>query len=322
MNLYIDKENLHSLMDQDSNSFFEICFNTIKNQLDVFMNFSKEDVVNDHKLLSFFQLMTSGVGNTKKEFLGIDIKPKRPLKSNTTNEFNKHELSAIYLISDESYDKLKNTGSVIIGKVGEELDVFKQLFFVNDGNNEYFKELRIGENEFSKWEDLQPYTTPITEIIIVDPYIIKKPGSSDNIIDVNLINWIDILCDKTTTKVNIVIVFNPSHASYELSDVKSRITKKIKNKLGKSPNVTFIKTYREHDRSIITNYLRITGNTFTYWNETGHKITNGKEIFIRSLACRTFYNNSYEVINDIQNIIDEHPENIIGDKVSNYLNFN
>ena len=103
--------------------------------------------------------------------------------------------------------------------------------------------------------------------------------------------------------------------------LKGNQKRKIKNKLGKSPNVTFIKTYREHDRSIITNYLRITGNTFTYWNETGHKITNGKEIFIRSLACRTFYNNSYEVINDIQNIIDEHPENTIGDKVSNYLNF-
>jgi hypothetical protein len=79
-------------------------------------------------------------------------------------------------------------------------------------------------------------------------------------------------------------------------------------------------SHKEHDRTVITNYLRITGNTFNYWNERKQKINKGKEITIKSLAKKEIYDNALKAYEDVQTIINESPE-IAGDKISNFLQF-
>ena len=322
MQLYIDKENLQSFINSSKDPLYADCTKTMQRQLDISFNFSKEELKTDEFLLKWFSVLTEGVNDTKKEFNEVKF-PDRPLKSNSYNSFDINQLSAIYLINDERISALKDIGAILIGDIGEEIDVLKQLFLYQ---NDYIfdRELRIGSLEFSKWEHLEPFITPLTEIVVIDPYILKNSERENTTIDENLIKWLNILCGKAKNKVNISIVYSTANLSYSLEEVKKKIIQKLFETLGdKKPNLTFISTFKEHDRSIITNYLRISGNTFNYWNERGQQITKGKEVTIKCLARKEYHLNMLEAIKDVQSIIDgsNNSEAIIGDKKSNFLIF-
>lgn len=322
MDLYFDKENLESLMMNHSHELFNDILKVIKNQLNVYLNFGKDDVISSEALIAFYKLSTSGVGTSSMKFLDDEIFPPRPLKSNSANTFNTSQRSSIFLINDDDNEKLKSAGSILMGGVGEEIEVFRQIFLFLD-DYLFDRELRIGSPEFNSWDCLKPYITPLTDIIVIDPFIFKNSEPEPETIDVNLIKWLCCLCEKARTKVNIVIVHNPNEKSYELIDIKHRIVDSLGSVLGKKPLVTFIGSYREHDRTIITNYMRITGNTFTYWSVSGRKITKGKEVVLKSLARRQYHDNALNAIHDIQNILDDvsGDGSIFGDKSSNFLHF-
>ena len=82
----------------------------------------------------------------------------------------------------------------------------------------------------------------------------------------------------------------------------------------------------EHDRTIITNYKRIySGDTFSFFNKQGDRITKGKEIGYSSFGNAENHKLGREVFNDLQKQIDSlkanNPDYIIGDKECNYLTF-
>lgn len=322
MDLYLDKENLESLMMKNSHDLFNDILKLIKNQLGVYLNFRKEDAINNEALIAFFKLSTAGTGATTMTFLNDNVFPARPLKSNSANAFDKGQIFSILLVNDDDNSKLKNTGSILIGSVGEEIEIFRQIFLFLD-DYLFDRELRIGSLEFNSWDCLIPYATPLTDIIIIDPYIFKNGEPEPETIDVNLVKWLCCLCEKVRTKVNIVIVYNPSQVNYELEQIKKKIVVALEAVLGKKPLVTFISTYKEHDRTIITNYIRITGNSFTYWSVSGRKITKGKEVVIKSLARREYHTNALEAISDVQKILDDNSDgsSVFGDKISNILSF-
>ena len=322
MDLYIDKENVLSLIKNQDNKLYPDSLKTMQKQLNVNFNFSKETIASDEYLMAWFKFFTSGVGENNKQVFSEEKFPVRPLKSNTANTFNTKQLSSIYLLEDPDISKLINAGSILIGTIGDEFDIFNQIFLLQ---NDYLfeRELRIGEAEFSCWDDLQKFTTPLTDIIIIDPFILKNGEVNINTIDVNLIYWLGIISSKSNIKINIVIVLNPYEMNYDIADIRTKIITRIESVIGKKPQVTFIKTVKEHDRSIITNYVRITGNTFTYWNDAGNKITKGKEISVKSLAKIEFHNNSLKALADVQSIIDFALVNngVEGDRICNFLNF-
>lgn len=322
MNLYIDKANLESLMSCKDHHLYNDILKLIRNQLSVYFNFSTKDIVDSSALNSFFLLSTSGVGLGSMSFQEKSPFPPRPLKSTSTNDFTKEQLTSLILVEDINLDKLKNAGTVAIGGVGEEIEVFRNVFLKLD-DYLFDRELRIGSTEFTSWDDITPYATPLTDILVIDPYIFKNSEPEHETIDVNLIKWLCCLCEKTKTKVKIVIVYNPSHVSYDLEKVREKIIFTLQNKLDKRPYVTFVSTFKEHDRTIITNYLRFKGNTFNYWNVAGKKITNGKEITIQSFGRREYLENGRKAIADVQGILDtvNSGASIIGDKTSNFLNF-
>ena len=322
MDLYIDKENVLSLIKNQDNRLYSDSLKTMQKQLNVNFNFTKETIASDEFLMAWFKFFTSGIGKNNKQSFSSEKFPVRPLRSNTSNTFDTKQLSSIYLLDDSDITKLINAGSILIGAVGDEFRIFNQLFLLQD-DYLFERELRIGEAEFSCWEDLEKFATPLTDIIIIDPYILKNGEININTIDINIIHWLGIICSKSNTKIKIVVVLNPNEMSYNIADIRIKITNRIIGVIGKKPQVTFIKTVKEHDRSIITNYIRITGNTFTYWNDAGVKITKGKEISVKSFAKIEFQGNALKALEDVQNIIEFALKNdgVEGDKKSNFLNF-
>ncbi len=327
MDIYIDKANLLSFIKSKDNPLFEDCNKLLKKQLNVFFNFPKEELKSSKLLMQWVTTLSQGCNpDTVIEF---DYKePKRPLKSNSSIGFCEKKLSAVYLLEDEETAKFKNSGCVIVGEVGEEIEVFNKLFV---GQNDYGfeKKLRINGPAFKNWTDLELYALPLTDIIIVDPYI----ASDASLFSSNLVMVLKTLALKSNSKVNVVIYTNRAQCvSYD--QISPVVRKAIKEVTGVKPKFTLV-TYRdqrgqdskaEHDRTVLMNYYRIySGDTLNYYDSTGNMITKGRELSFSSLASYDNFNLSRELIRDLQKHIDFFKVNdngIEGDKVSNFLNFN
>lgn len=324
MDIYIDKENLLSLINFKAENLYNDCIKTLKKQLNVFFNFPKEELKADEKLMSWYTDFSQGVGENNTFVFGTNFLP-RPLKSNSHKSFNSHQLSSVYLINDEKTDLFKASGTILIGKPGEEIEILNSLFLYQ---NDYLfdKKWKIGAANFEKWSDLANYSLPSTDIIIVDPFVC----SDHTLLEHNLLPFLSCIASKVKTKINIVIYTNnDSSLKYEYL---SPIIRKTVNALsGANPNFTLIKytdkrgvpSKAEHDRTIFTNYIRIySGDTINYFGNIG-KLTKGREIHYSSLARDENYQLAFELINDLQNNIDFLNKNggVEGDKISGYLTF-
>jgi hypothetical protein len=326
MNLYIDKENLLSLIENSSHDLYTDCIKTIKNQLDVFFNFSKSEVKENEGLMAFLKLCSTGVANSKMEFLDNEKFPQRPLKSNTYSTFTKEQLSAIYLINDEKLLPLKEKGAVLVGAPGEEFEIFNQVFFFQS-DYKFEKKLKIGGDEFSCWNDLQKYTSAVSDIIFIDQYILSDTAAIEN----NFIPFLKILTTKSKCKLNIVLYVNYDNINISYNEISSKTRTAVESITGVKPNFTIVKvrdkrgleSYSEHDRTVITNYTRIySGDSFNYFKSNGSKITKGREIQFSSFGDNENHSLALDLIKDIQSNINKLPkEQIEGDQKSNYLTF-
>lgn len=324
MDIYIDKANLISFVQSKHNPLFWDCNNLLKKQLNVYFNFPKEFLKESQLLMQWITTLSQGA-NPETEIKFNYKEPKRPLKSNSSNDFCINKLSSVYLLEDDETLKFKNTGCVLVGEVGEEIEILNRLFFYQ---NDYLfeRKWRINGGDFKTWNDLIPYSMPLTDIIIVDPFILKNKDTDTDTVDLNLIEFLKVLCDKSFTKVNIVIVTNPRNSDHTLQIISDKVKKSLNSVLGKSPRFTLINTSQEHDRGVLTNYSRIySGDTFNFWNNKRQKITKGREISYSSLAKIENHKLANQMIVDIQNTInfleENNPAYIQGDKSSNFLNF-
>lgn len=327
MDIYIDKQNLVSFVKSKENLLFQDCNKLLKKQLNVYFNFSKDELKESELLLNWVTTLSQGVG--EHTFIKFDVKePKRPLKSNSSNDFCENKLSSVFLLEDDETKKFKNSGSVLVGEVGEEIEILKKLF-INQNDYLFERKLRINGEGFKSWSDLENYSLPLTDIVIVDPYI----TSDASLFSSNLEVLLKTLVVKSNSKVNIVIYTNKDN-SIPYDEISKVVRAAVKKNTNVGPKFTLV-TYKdirgqdskaEHDRTILMNYSRIySGDTLNYFDSTGKVITKGRELSFSSLANYENFNLSRELIKDLQKNIDffkKNNSNIEGDKVSNFLNFN
>ena len=132
MYLFIDKENLVSLIKQKKHPLHDDAIKTMKKQLTLFFNFSKKSIKGDEIIMPLFQLLTDGAGDASNlTFLDEYIIPNRPIEKSCMDTFSENKFSAVYLIDDAEVDQLKNQGAVLVGAIGEEMDIFNKLFLKN-----------------------------------------------------------------------------------------------------------------------------------------------------------------------------------------------
>ena len=171
-----------------------------------------------------------------------------------------------------------------------------------------------------------PFSLPLTDIIVVDPYILKNKDTDTDTVDINLIGYLETLSSVINTKTNIVVFTNPNNIDVDYPALLPKVRAILNKSTNVQPNFTLVKTNKEHDRTILTNYKRIkSGDTFNFFNKQGKRITKGKEIEYSSLANADNHKLAIEVYNDLQEHIDflkvNNPDYIIGDKECNFLTF-
>ena len=311
MKLYIDKENLLSFIKSNTNDLFDDCSRLIKRELDVQFNFSREDSRSNEYLQAWFAHFGEGIIG-KQSFVPDDTReiiPPRPLKSNFLNMTSKDGLKSIYLLNDNHMcDVVKNKSCIMIGKIGEEIEVLSSLI-LDDSEK--------ATHEIMSWDDYCP-TLPLTDIILCDNHYFKHK----DIYEKNNNELIRCLASIPNGSPINVIIFTKTgeiDKSIDLNQEQKTLKTIVKKESGSNKStVTIVVSYATHDRNLITNYYRIKTGSCVHlkYNHIKKDVTTE----IKSHANRNNEKISKKLIKAFQGIINENPV-CYGDKVSNFITF-
>jgi len=140
------------------------------------------------------------------------------------------------------------------------------------------------DDGFMSWSKLGDYLTPFTDAVFIDNYIFNDPS----LIPSNLEQILVELDRATPVKYNLTILtfhgadnkVNGQQSYDVLKEIKQRNSLKCNIELVLAPRML-----KEHDRQIITNYIRVkSGDSFNYFNSRGEIVTRGTEISFGSLV--------------------------------------
>ena len=328
MDLYIDYANLKSFVDSRHEDDFDDCQRMMKRQLHIIYNMDKAVLKSDPVLSQWVLTKGSGRGCSEEtDTFFTDCFPMRPVKSNMPNEWNRKQLSSVYLIDDADSPRLKNRGTVLLGEVGEELSVLTRLFCGKDYEYHHLYDL---QKNFDSWEQLtiDHQLLPCTDIVINDRYLFKNEAS---LVKYNLNGILKVLVENVRNKLNVVLfTVNKAIVEFDIDEAKKIIKNSIENVTGVKPNITFVTSNDlsliPHDRFIITNYRLIrSGDSFVYFDTNGNKITNGGSLDVDSLANYETYVFVESLLEKLQRsyatINERNSKMIFGRKVSKFILF-
>ena len=310
MKLYIDQDNVISLMEsKDQPDFFD-CANLIRKHLDVQYNFPKDNLKTNSLLMAWFSKYGQGVtGNHSFTSNELDIFPERPLKSNFYNSGDSNLLTSIYLLNDEHMcDVIREKSCILIGKTGEEIKLIHSLVL---------EDTEIPATTITAWNNYLP-CLPLTDIIINDNHYFKDElvyRNNNN----EIINYLANI--PKNSPVNIVIITKEGEIDdrIDLSTEQKQIKDLVKRASQSSKStVTILTTYKSHDRSLITNYYRVKHGSCFHLKNNG--IKNDVMTEIKTHAKRNNEEISRYLLNVFQEIV-SNPVKSIGDKKSNFLKF-
>lgn len=311
MVLYIDKENLISLVrSEDKASFAEYAARVRKN-LDIHYNFSKEDITGDEYLTYWFSQFGSGVGGHQEFCPPKNVVPERPMKSNFYNTLDSDGRASLFFLNDEGKCSAAAAKCcVVVSKVGDELTKLKEVFSPGE-------EGEILAYKISDWGSYLPHL-PLTDVIICDNHYFKNKYVYDNN-DNEIIRFLSSIPQNSPVNVVIIIKEREVDSQIDLSAEQVKIKAIVKKSSGSSQStVTILTTYAAHDRALITNYYRVKqGSSFHIKNNS---IKHDVSTEIKAHAIRSNYEFTKDLLAEYQNIA-SNPSKCIGDKVCNFLTF-
>lgn len=335
MDLYIDRENLRSFLNSHDKEEFDDCQRMLRRQLHLVFNMDRSELKANPDLFEWIKMIGEGRGKSEETdtFLA-DKFPIRPIKSNSYNDWPRRCLLSAYLIDDFDVSKLKNKGCVLLGDVGEELNILTRLFCGRDYEYHHLYDLR---KNFLSWDQLtkDDQSLPCTDIIISDRYLFNNQLE---LIEYNLSRMLTALANNVKNQISVVIytlyetknkygVTNGGLKSIGEEKASEIIKDTLLKVTGVNPNVTFVCSNDNkkilHDRFVISNYrLLRSGDSFNYFNTSGRRITNGGFLDVDSLANHETYFFVESLLDKLQSIYNELKSNdrmIMGDRKSKFI---
>lgn len=326
MDLYIDRENLTSLIHSTDKDEFDDCIRMLNRQLHVIFNMERASLKDDQELLPWVNRIVQGRGRSEETDTYRSMKfPERPIKSNTCNNWDRRKLTSVYLISDIDSQKLKDRGCILIGDEGEEIEILSRLFCGIDYDYHHLYDL---QKNFHSWNQLTDdnQMLPTADIVISDRYLFKNEYE---LVAYNLSGLLSALAYNVKNKINVVVyTLNEGVIDFGIEKATKIIQKTLEATTGMKPKITFVtsndKSLIPHDRFVITNYrLLRSGDSFIYFNTNGERITNGGALDVDSLANHEKYIYVGSLIEKLQATYDKVKKNnsdmIIGREESNFI---
>lgn len=311
MVLYIDKDNLISLVRSGDKACFAGYSNLIRKNLDIQYNFSKEDIRSNEFLAFWFSQLGSGVGGVQEFCPPKNIVPERPMKSNFTKDLDASGRSALFFLNDiDKCNAVESKCCVMVSKIGDELSKLKAVFQPDEQGE-------ILTYRITDWGDFLP-KLPLSDIIICDNHYFKDK----KVYEANENEIIRVLSSiPHESPVNVVIIVKDSEVDteIELAAEQSRIKALVKKASGSTKStVTILTTNKTHDRALITNYYRVKNGSSFHIKHIHVKHDISAEI--KTHAIRKNHEFTVSLLNEYQDIASQ-PVKCIGDKICNYLTF-
>lgn len=320
MTVVFDKENAISFFKSiDNSEFGHEIMQLLKRQVNLQFNFELEDT---DEMLELQILEFVETGGRKDNNLSIIFNNNEAYQSpfcvdqisNTSN---------VYLLNTIS-EKVKRAYKVLIGTVGDELDILSKLL-LNQIDRSTHEQRIIGSDNFKDWSYIAEFIRPFSQVLIVDRFMFKGPeiGGNLGLFDYNIKVILQKLYANQMEKTDIVFVYqiNPNvartHSNYDEGPDLEKLGNKVKqavksvNRNCPKPNLTFIGVPKgrindDHDRHIITNYIRIkSGDSLIYFNSTGKIETKSNEFDVYSLGRKQYRDTTKSLISKIKRIIHE-----------------
>ena len=312
MVLYIDKENLISLVRSEDKACFVEYSNLIRKNLDIQYNFSKEDIRSNEFLAFWFSQLGSGVGGVQEFCPPKNKVPERPMKSNFIKDLDASGRSALFFLSDpaDKCSAVESKRCVMVSKIGDELSKLKEVFQLDEQGE-------ILAYKITDWGDFLP-KLPLSDIIICDNHYFKDKEvyeANDN----EIIRFLSSIPQQSPVNVVIIVKDSEVDTEIELAAEQSRIKALVKRASGsKNSTVTILTTNKTHDRALITNYYRVKQGSSFHIKHIYVKHDVSAEI--KTHAIRKNHEFTISLLNEYQDIASQ-PVKCIGDKICNYLTF-
>lgn len=328
MTVYFDYKNFISLFNSQTESEkYRNVIQFLKKQVDIHLNFATEELDdNEFILLTEFQEGRQEGWKSKSKFTHgkNEINP-RPL-----SEDSFPSKSSLYLLDDKNVETLKEKNFVLIGGVNEEVDLLSSLNIDTDDYG-FHVELEIGEKEFKDWNEIQKFVRPFSSLLFVDRFMFygtEKRGKL-SLFKYNIEVILNNYYKNKNSNSTLIFVYrvdpeaerpNNIEPGPDFELLKKKINSKIESikKNCPLPEVVFIGVPRdeikdEHDRHIISNYLRIkSGDSLIYYNYKGKIISKSSTIDFYSLGKRNYRENTSAIVSKINKIIletyDKYPK--------------
>lgn len=332
MNAYIDFANFCSYLSSMSNQDFVKCNEVLLNAFNLCFTFDKSEIQKAKKEIKrYFDLWLRTATknrNGKKNDWNINF-PPRPVHKSSHISFSKDLLSSIYMLDGENVKEWAETGCLLVGEKGTELDLIKKLQI----SKTFIPTKQYRIRSMSDWSTIGDNSTPCTDIIVVDQYLFSQ---SELEYEINSYSLIEQLCKwSKSTAINIVIFTlkdykeGDQRQNIPFVTIERQLKQKLSQRIGVEPNITFVilPGQEQHDRTILTNYKMYTsGDSFKYFKD-GTNVslcTHGEWMYISSLHDDDVLQNAHDFIHDLQGIIDNVKGGLMsirGDRKSFFLDF-
>lgn len=316
MQLYIDEENLRSLLQEKSQNeelFFDF-LKYVKERINVQYNFPKETLRSTDSNLTYWLGKAWGEGvKTSSSFCSPqDVYPARPISTGSFSRTGLQSLCSAYLlnISAEEGKKFRDMLSILIGTVGEEYNMIRELSAYD--NKECLAK------DIKQWSDFCP-TLPVTDVILDDNYYFVNKERYDK----SKNEILTAIAANARKEFNVIIIVKEGEVSegINLEEECGRIKKQLRRlpnlKQGKC-RVTILTTKKSHDRHILTNYYRIKAGCG--FNLCDKAMKENVSVDIKVATSPDYAGNTEGLIEFYQSVAD-NPNHVYGDKESNLLHF-
>ena len=240
------------------NSFW----NFLKKETDLYIDNSQK-INNNHKI--FFNALTTGRGETK---IVATEKPFSGAYKNKIKSKSPYSFFCIDEVNEQEQKKYTSKNGYLIGFVNDYMEKWEKLSLQKGANISVTK--NPSGKSLKSWNQLGDYLLPFTDVILIDNFIF----SDQKLIGTNF-EKILIELDKATPVIyNLTIVTLEGAPNKKIigEDIFKQITDiKVRHKLKCKIGLVLTQYFeKEHDRVILTNYLRIKpGSSFNFFDSYG-----------------------------------------------------
>lgn len=226
MDLIIDKANILSLLSsEDYDAIFE-CTRLIKRGIHLCLNFNKDEVDIDSPEGNKIMMWLSNLAHGRKSPLPIwhpSVKSDH-IKSNFVTNLSANQKRCVFLLDNqEVIPKIQEKGAILIGCVGQEVELLLSLSL---------EDTEISTSKISSWIDYCP-ALPLTDIIISDNHFFKNSYIYSQNKD-ELISGLTQVVNQSPVNCVIIYKINEVDNSLNLIDEVDSLKKSIKKITGSS----------------------------------------------------------------------------------------